>query len=305
LPTSTLAWDLIGLGGALLWTLYRLLARRPEVAIEGGIRILVGLFIWLTLLGGLHIPGLLRVSALSQPFMLPLSLAWIVAAPRGRADGFETLDFARALVPALAILQSLAAFPVAGSQLALGAVFLVPVGAICIGDGLIQVGLTRIRRQVATALLLLALGVSWLPMSWQQTRTAYKSSVPLGLPGATLVRVPADQAALFREVTQSLRENCDTFISVPGLDSFYMFGQLQPPAPPTRWIWLANDVPQEKAVVEASNRISRLCVLENDDLIKFQLQGRPAPNGPLPAYIQSDFVPAYSFGPYTILVRRR
>jgi hypothetical protein len=304
LPSSTIEWNLVGLGGALIWTLYRLVVRRPEVAIEGGVRVLVGAFIWLTLLGGLHIPGLFDLSALNQPLLLPLSLAWVVAAPRGNADGFANLDFARALVPALAILQSLHAFPVAGSQQAFSAVFLVPVGAICIGDGLIQLGLAQVRRQLAGALLLAAIGVSWLPATWQQTRAAYASGVPLGLPGASRVRVPADQALLLRQVTQTLQQKCDTFISLPGLDSFYIFGQFQPPAPPTRWMWLANDAPQERAVVDASSRINRLCVIENEGLINLWLQGRQPPSGPLPDYIQSGFVPADSIGPYTILVRR-
>jgi hypothetical protein len=306
LPASTLEWDAIGLGGAVLWTVYRLIARRPEVAIEGGIRVGVGVFIWLTLLGGIHIPGLFALSSLNHRLVLPFALAWVVAAPRGRADGFEKLDFVRALLPALAILQSLHAFPVAGSQQAFSALALVPLGAICIGDGLAQLGLARVRLQLVTALLFLTIVVSWLPANWQQSRTAYASSVPLGLPGASRVRVPADQAALLAQVTQSIRDNCDTYISLPGMDSFYIFTQLKPPAGMnlTRWIWLTNDVQQQQMAIQASNRISRLCVLENDELLGFWSQGRPMANGPLLDYIQQGFVPQYSFEHYSLLVRR-
>ncbi len=301
LPSDTLAWDAVGLGGALLWTLYRLLARRPEVAIEGGVRVLVGLVIWLTLIGGIHIPGLLQLSSLNHPLALPLALAWVVAAPRGRPEGFERLDFARALVPALAILQSLHAFPVAGSQATWAALALVSVGAVSIGDGLTQLGLTRARFQLATSLVFLTFAVSWLPPSWHQSRAAYAASVPLGLPGASLIHVPAAQAALLRQVTQSIRDNCDTFISIPGLDSFYIFAQLQPPSPlPTRFMWLIDDVPHQQALIEASQRINRLCVVENDHLITFWNRGRQV-NGPLVTYIQAGFVPAYSFGDYSIL----
>jgi hypothetical protein len=172
LPSTTLAWDALGLCGALLWTLYRLLARRPEVAIEGAIRLLAGLVIWVILLGGIHIPGLFQLSSLNHPLLLPIALAWVVAAPRGRPDGYEKLDFARALLPALAILQSLHAFPIAGSQAAWAALPLVPVGAMCIGDGLAQLGLTRARMQLATSLLFLTFAVSWLPPAWQQSRVS-------------------------------------------------------------------------------------------------------------------------------------
>jgi hypothetical protein len=308
LPGSTLTWDAVGLGGALLWTLYRLLVRRPEVAIEGGIRVLVGLFIWLTLLGGIHIPGLFQLVSLNHRLVLPVALAWVVAAPRGGPDGYEKLDFVRALVPALAILQTLHAFPVAGSQQAFSALTLVPVGAICIGDGLTQLahrGVTRVRLQVATALLFLTMAVSWLPPAWQQSRAAYASGVALGLPGASRVHLPPDQAALLIQVTQTVRDNCDNFISLPGLDSFYVFGQLQPPTTgPTRWMLLSNDVQQQQAAVEASNRINRLCIIENQDLINFWFQGRAVPNGPLIDFVRQGFVPGYSIGPYSILVRR-
>ncbi len=303
LPSTTIAWDALGLAGALLWTLYRLLARRPEVAIEGGVRVVAGLVIWVTVLSGLRIPGLFQLTSLNQPLLLPVALAWVVAAPRGRAGGFERLDFARALVGSLAILQALQAFPVAGSQTAWGALPLVPVGAICIGDGLLQLGLTRIRLQLAAGLVFLTFAAGWLPTTWKDSRAAYASGLPLGLPGASLVRVPADQATPLRQVTQSIRDNCDTFISIPGLDSFYIFGQLQPPIPlPTRYMWLIDDVPHQQALVEASKRINRLCVVENDFLIGSWSQGREH-NGPLVTYVHDGFVPAYTFEHYSILVR--
>jgi hypothetical protein len=235
---------------------------------------------------------------------VPFALAWVVAAPRGRRDGFERLDFARVLVAAVAILQSLHAYPIPGSQETWAVLPLVPVGAICIADGLSQLGLTRARLQLATSLVLLTFAVSWLPVAWRDSRSSYAEGVALDLPGATLVRVPADEAALLRLVTQSIRDNCTTFISVPGLDSFYIWGPFEPPTPlPTRWMWLAGDVPDQQALVETSKSIDRLCVVENDDLIARWVRGRPT-YGPLQNYISENFVPAYSFDHYSILKRR-
>lgn len=304
LPSNTLAWDAIGLGGAFLWTLYRLLPRRPEITIEGTIRVLVGLVMWITLLGGVHVPGLFQLTSLNEPLVLPLVLAWVVAAPRATPEGYANLDFARALVPSLAILQSLQAFPVAGSQIQWSAVALVPVGAMCIADGLAQLGVIRVRLQLATSLAFVILAVSWLPPAWQQSRAAFLSDVRLGLPGATRVHVPAAQAAVLRQVTQTIRDHCDTFISIPGLDSFYIFAQAPPPSPlPSRYMWLIDDFAHQQALVDASGRISRLCVVENDDLIAAWSKGRPL-TGPLAGYIQTGFVPAYSFDHYFVLVRR-
>lgn len=307
LPGSTLKWDAIGLGGALLWVLYRLLAPRPQVGLEGVIRVFVGLFIWLTLLGSIAITGLFQVTALNTRLVLPAAMAWIVAAPRGGPNGFEKLDFVRAVVPAIAILQTLHAFPVAGSQAAFSALMLVPVGALCIGDGLAQLaylGLGRLHQQAVSGLIFLTILVSWLPTALNQARTAYASDVNLALPGATRVHVPAGQAAILRQVTQSLKANCDNFISLPGLDSFYVFGQFNPPtAGPTRWLWLSNDVQQQHAAIASSDRVSRLCVLENQDMINFWLHSGPIPDGPLADYVRQGFVQAEAIGPYSLLVR--
>ncbi|GAC1507920.1 MAG: hypothetical protein NVS1B3_08720 [Candidatus Dormibacteraceae bacterium] len=295
---STLVWDALAVGGALLWTVYRMFARQPQPVIEGSIRVVAGLVIWLTLL------GLVPVPRLAHPLVLPFALAWVVAAPIGSRDGFATLDFARALLAALAILQSLHAFPVPGSQVAWAALPLIPVGAICIADGLSQLGLKEGRAQVATALVFISLAVTWLPPVWQKSRSAYASDVALGLPGASLVRVPSDQAAVLRDVSQSIRDNCDTFISLPGLDSFYLFAGVQPPIPfPSRWMWLAEDLPHEQALVDASKRVDRLCVVLNEELIAAWTSGRQM-QGPYVSYIQDNFAPAYVFGHYVILKRR-
>jgi hypothetical protein len=304
-PTIPMLWDAVGLGGAYLWARYRARARRPRLALEGGVRVTAGLLIWLTLLASLHIGPPVPLLHFTDPLVLPVALAWVAAAPRGRPDGgFENLDFARALVPALAILQTLQLFPVFGSQRGLAVLPLVLVGAICISDGMVQLGLSWVRLQVATWLLFLALAVSWIPPAWRDTQMAYASSVPLALPGASVMRMDPNEAVLFRQITQTIRDNCDTYVSVPGLDSFYIFGRLQPPTPlPTRYMWLSDDTPHQVAVIAAANRVNRLCVVENDVLVTAWTNGRTV-GGPLETYIQTGFVPIYSNNHYTILTRR-
>jgi hypothetical protein len=312
-PTIPMLWDAVGLGGALLWARYRMRTQRPAVAVEGGVRILAGLLIWLSLLAGLGLPGLAglnlpgfaAIRLFTDPLVLPVALAWVVAAPRARPEGgFEKLDFARALVPALAILQTLHVFPVAGSQTGWAALPLVTVGAVCISDGMVQVRLSQVRVQLATWLVFLALVVSWVPAAWRDTQAQCAATVPLGLPGASLVRVPPDEVTLLKQITQTIRDNCDTYVSVPGLDSFYLFGQLQPPTPlPSRYMWLSDDVRHEQALVASVDRIKRLCVVENDYLIYAWTEGRTL-TGPLDAYIQAGFVPIYEVHHYSILVRR-
>jgi hypothetical protein len=304
LPGSTLIWDGLGIAGAALWTVYRQ-AMRPYPRLEGAVRLLAGLAIWLNLLGDVRVPGVFLLTTLNQRLVLPLALAWIVAAPRGGLREFEPLDFARCMLPALAVLQSLHAYPVAGSQQAFSALPLVPLGALCIADGLALLGLTALRLQAAAALLFAVIAVSWLPPAWQVARQSYQANVPAGLHGAARVRIPAEQASTLSQVTDSLRGSCDTYISYPGMDSFYLFAQMQPPTGfnPTGWMWLMSE-DQQRQVVAASQSINRLCVVENDGIVAYWAQGRPIPRGPLLDYIQQNFMPEYSVGGYTILVRR-
>jgi hypothetical protein len=68
-------------------------------------------------------------------------------------------------------------------------------------------------------------------------------------------------------------------------------------------MWLAGDVPHLQALIAASDRINRLCVVENTYLIKAWSRGRTV-TGPLDDYIQAGFVPMYSENYYSILIRR-
>jgi len=299
LPSNTLKVGLIALAGAIVWTVYRLVFRTGEPALEGMVRISAGLVIWATLVGTLQIPGLFQLQALGHVVSVPVVLAWIVVAPRTTPEGWAKLDFARVLLAAMAIVQALQAFPVPGAQIAYGSLPLVPLGGVCIHDGLRQLGLVSMTRQVAAAGLFAVIAAGWLPSSWRELRDRYAADISIGLPGASLVRLPADQANAVVEVTRFVRTNCDTYISIPGMDSFYIFAQLPPPTPPTRWIWVGTDVKRQQEVVNAVRGVSRLCVIENHRIIP-----RDHPRGPMDAYVSSEFVVAETVSSYIIFVRR-
>src|SRR5438094_780709 len=68
-------------------------------------------------------------------FLLGLPLAWIAIRPPG-ADAAGS--YCRILLAALAVIGSLQIYPVAGSQLALAALVMVPLGAVILTDGIAQ-----------------------------------------------------------------------------------------------------------------------------------------------------------------------
>jgi hypothetical protein len=302
--TTAMLWDAVGLAGALFWARYRARGLPPNITLEGVVRVSAGLVILFMATGSLHVPGLVNVTSLNSQLVISNALAWVLAAPRATPEGYAKLDFARTLLPAVAVMQSLHVFPVPGSQFAWAALPLIPVGAICLGDGLVQLGLTRVRQQLGSLLVFLVFAVSWIPQTWRDARSNYASSVSLGLPGATLVRMGPEQATVLRHLAQTIHDNCDNFISVPGLDSFYIWDKFEPPTPlPTRFIWLADDVPHLQALIKSSDRITRLCVVENSYLIVAWSRGRTVTT-PLDDYIQSGFQQIDSINYYSVLARR-
>jgi hypothetical protein len=149
-------------------------------------------------------------------------------------------------------------------------------------------------------LLVLATG-SWPPAVWK----TYTNQPVLDLPGTTFMRVDAERARVLRTVTAALREQCDTFYSAPGLNSFYIFSGLPPPTG-----LLANwpgvlDAAQQKEVLSrlraAERANARVCILRDASRSSEWLAGYGS--GPLRAILTDYDAVVTRAGPYTISVR--
>src|SRR5947208_249331 len=165
-------------------------ARVPASA-AGAARIASGLYMLLSIL---LLP--------SWIFLLGLPLAWIAIRPPG-ADAAGS--YCRILLAALAVIGSLQIYPVAGSQLALAALVMVPLGAVILTDGIAQLlsspaSAAPWRRLAAWATpSAFAVTVTILILSGYLTEGRFGSGSPSGLAGAESVRMPAQQGAQLRE----------------------------------------------------------------------------------------------------------
>lgn len=251
------------------------------------VRVGAGLFILLSIL--------LLPSSL---WLLGLCLAWI--ATRARQD--EPNQYVRLLLPALAVLESLHAYPVAGTQLSLAALLLVPVGAVVLNDGIM--GFTaRGAARVAPAALLVATAV--LALEGFLAGSQFAAGSPSGLQGAELVRMPAKQAAQLRQLVAAIDTDCSSFITFPGMNSMYIWTGQEPPSDLRYGVWwLTPDPVDQRAVVKQLMGRPRLCVLKNQTLIDFWAQGRQVPPQPVVDFIEASFVPSATFGDYEVLVRK-
>jgi hypothetical protein len=274
-------------------------AARPWLSIAAGLGI--------ALAAGNLLPGLSAVDRY-QAELWPVGLAWIalIPAPGRAADG---LDLARRLIVALAVLQTLHAYPVAGSQVSWGAIALIPVAAICIANGITE--LREARRDLAPAMVAVAavaallLGYKVLRLDYDSTRRQFDSMVSLDLPGSHRLRVPPEQARVLRGLTGSVDRHCDTFLSLPGLNSFYLWSGLSPPDDLnwTHW-WSLFDRDTQQRVVKDADPIDRLCLIKDPALAHSLAGGRlPRPGGPLLVFVRREFRPLRTIGGYEL--RRR
>jgi hypothetical protein len=276
------------------------LAAVPDT-VAGTARIAIGFFTWVSIL---LLP--------SSIFLLALPLAWLATqAPRG--DVRNPIDpYCRFLLPALAVLESLQAYPVAGTQLSLAALGLMPVAAITLNDGIRQLRgldstrpkLIRLAGWVAPATLLTTIAI--LELTGYLAQTGYSSGIPLGLRGAEAVRLPEQQAAPLRAVVAAVERNhCSSLLTFPGMDSFYLWTS-QDGLTETRYgqWYLTLDRGQEQSIVRRLEGQTHACAVKNQKLIDFWTHGRPIPGQPLVDYINGNFEAAGTFGDYELLVAR-
>ncbi len=241
--------------------------------------------------------------------MLPFAwVALMVTAP-GEAP---TPTFARLLLPLLAVLQSLHAFPVAGSQTLLSVVLLVPVGALCVANGVR--GLSRLAASEPDRLALAAFGLvlvavlgwfvvnTYLREPLKQARGAYHGSAPnaLNLPGSHSIHLASlEEAELYEDVAEAMRTQCTATQMEPGMDSFYLWAQQEPPSlTATGWETLFDNEAQEQ-VIEAIAPIEGLCLLRNNE----RAAGWGLGEGPLVKYLEHGFTLIGKWGEYELLRR--
>jgi hypothetical protein len=244
---------------------------------------------------------------------------WVAAlGPNDSDDG--AYSFVRVAICLMGALGCLEGFPVAGSQMLWAALTLVPVGVMCITDGLsmtpqLNRGLrwavggameASLGSLVAMALVLVLVfgNVREVVGQW---RTRYYANVPVTLLGAHRVRLPLAQERELRLVTEFLTTNCSTYWSLPGLNSFYLLSGETPPTDlnVTQDWWTALSIRQQDRVLARLRDTPRLCLIENPYFGYKSFYGVHVFQSPLVRYLEADFVVARMIGgDYHLLVRR-
>lgn len=313
LANRTFLFDLLGLTGAIA---YRYFARnRPSasspafVSLASILSIVVGMEMALSTVGKTALFDLTNFPGYQFAF---LPFAWVALIPLAPAEDEETA-FPRLFLPVLAVLQALHAFPVAGSQVAWSTFLLIPVGALCVANGvrgLNEVLAGERERRAVAAIGIVAAAIAFavivnlqLRLPLKEYRAAYNGSVSLGLPGAEDVRLSPAEVATYQEVTAAIDENCRSMVMLPGLNSFYFWSQENPPTwfNATGWPTLFDEAHQRR-VIEETRSIKGLCELRNEGQAA-GWSGGTIPDTPLVRYMHRGFRPIVTVGPYELLRR--
>lgn len=303
--------DLVALGAAAA---YWYVGRRREptdaawISLTSVFSIAVGVAMALSVAGkGLPFDA----ATLSGYQFSMLGFCWValIGPPAPRRD----VSFALLLLPLLAVPQALHAFPVAGSQTLFATFLLIPVGAICVANGVR--GLLAVVPEVAERRALVGVAVcvfgvvgylvfnSGLREPLRSVQDGYDERVSLGLPGAESIHLTEEEADLYRGITAAIDRNCGALVMLPGMDSFYLWSEQEPPTgyTATGWPTLFDDEHQRQ-VIDEIDPIENLCQLRNEPIAAGWSNGT-IPSGPLVSYLDRGFEPIGNWGDYELLRR--
>ena len=217
----------------------------------------------------------------------------------------EAQAFPRAFLCVLTVVQTLYAFPVAGSQNNLIQVLLFTVAAVCAGDSLVWLRTTGIRLRWLSQLSLAGVTALYLVLCYARYRN-YVQSPSLDLPGAQRVHVTADQRRDFQWLARNIRQSCDAFEGLPGMPSLNFWTGIYPLTGQNMDNWMASFTdPQQKVVMAALERHPRACIVYNPTLVKFwRTKTELLASLPLAKYIGENFRTVASSGDYQLMMRK-
>lgn len=300
LPANAIPYDAAGVAVAAAVALGALPSSRPWPMVGALGRIGAGILIWTAVLG-------------QQPLALPVALAWVAAVPTSRDGPTPAARFVRLFVPALAILQVLHAYPNPGTQVLWSAFLFILVGAVCVSDGLAELGVSSFALRIPAARLATAgaigvviwVGLAGLIFPLRDNVSAYRSGTPIPAWGATRIRVQLGMAQEYDWLVGALQKRCKTFVTMPGLGSLYLMSRETPPT----WINISNwmfswDDETQQRVVNQVKDVPGLCAVRYPDGEAFWSRGRLIPDRPLRAFILNDFRTIGTYGSFEVMARR-
>ena len=271
-------------------------------------------FWWLKLAAGLL--GIYLAVKLPQALLaLGPALVWLVLVrPFGEPWRYEQW-LPRVVLANVAALQTLQAYPVAGSQVSWATFLMIPTMVLCAVDAIADLSATRARHlikeaPVARSVLGTAAVVGVLVVYAAQAdvvgaRRRYQAFSPLSLPGSQRVRLSADEVARYRWLVDRVHRHCETIITLPGLNSLYFWTEQKPPTGfnTTAWPVLFGRNEQQHIVDVVRSR-QKVCVVEYAEGIRTFGRDAVISQQPLMRFVRDEFQVIEERDGYRVMSRR-
>ena len=247
-------------------------------------------------------------AALALCYGVPL--AGLFALPLRPQDGLAEARV-RAWLALLLVLQSLQAFPIAGSQLNWGTFLWVPllVLGVCEALEFLRERLPARRADAlrlfpAAALLALGLAALQLVQLARVARDRRADGVPLGLPGAENILLPAAISSALNVITINARAHADTLFSLPGAFSFNQWSGLPTPnlRNVTHWFSLFGDE-EQRALAAALDAKERPAFVLQRAQLSYLAENGFAVRGPLVADLRQNYREALRIDAFSLWIR--
>ena len=231
----------------------------------------------------------------------------VAAWPSGRAPA--TLDSGRAILVLIAVLQSLQAYPVAGTQMAFATVLMIPIAFVCASDALAFLTVPRVTVRwlpLAAQVACVAAGILFYRPSFTDAvwRGAYDASVSARLKGTEHLRLSATELAPYQWLVATAHAECKALVTLPGLYSLNAWSGVPPVNALNATTWMTLLTPLEQASIwNAVDATGRACAVYNPSLAANWLGPRSVQSLPAHAELFRRFRAVAEAGGYTLMMR--
>jgi hypothetical protein len=249
------------------------------------------------ILGRLLGMAVLLLTSIRPSYMAPaglsgLSVAALYALPL-RWDSSAICDIRCCQwIAVLLVLQSLQAYPIAGSQVSWGTFLIVPLATIAMKDVWDSTAMPlRIMRPIAVCLI--AMMTTRIVVGGLKK---FNDGEWLGLAGARYLSLPIKSVLRFRTLSENVHVHADQLFSIPGSFSFNLWTGVPTPTLANATLW--------NKMLSSDAQSAIIARLEDDQQAVIIRRGGEVFNGELGAYIDHNFEPAFGVDDYEFLVHR-
>lgn len=244
--------------------------------------------------------GLLPFTSAAFVLSYGVATAWVFVLPLRDRDPAHA---ARGWLALLFVLQSLHAYPVAGSQVSWGTFLWVPLAALGTFDLAQSVDRAWARRAGAGAVsaLVLCVFAAYARDGWSRLR----GSDELRVPGAETLLLPESFTSAIRILVRNADLHGPMLFTMPGMTSFNLWTGIAPPtaANATHWFNLLSPA-QQDAILQRLQATPDAVVIVQRSIYDLLEQQHLVTRTPLLRWLLANYAPAFRLETYEFWVRR-